>query len=28
MSEAAEGHRMLEERDGFGKVVLVPDSET
>jgi NADPH:quinone reductase-like Zn-dependent oxidoreductase len=25
MSEAAEGHRMLEERDGFGKVVLVPD---
>ena len=27
MSEAAEGHRMLEERDGFGKVVLVPDSE-
>ena len=26
MSEAAEGHRMLEERDGFGKVVLVPDS--
>ncbi len=28
MSEAAEGHRMLEERDGFGKVVLRPDSET
>lgn len=27
MSSAAEGHRMLEERDGFGKVVLVPDSE-
>jgi len=27
MSEATEGHRMLEERDGFGKVVLVPDSE-
>jgi len=27
MSEADEGHRMLEERDGFGKVVLVPDSE-
>ena len=26
MSETAEGHRMLEERDGFGKVVLVPDS--
>jgi len=25
MSQAAEGHRMLEERDGFGKVVLVPD---
>jgi len=25
MSEAAEGHRMLEDRDGFGKVVLVPD---
>ncbi|MCX2818537.1 zinc-binding dehydrogenase [Haladaptatus sp. F3-133] len=27
MSEAKEGHRMLEERDGFGKVVLVPDTE-
>jgi len=27
MSEAAEGHRMLEERDGFGKVVLVPEPE-
>jgi NADPH:quinone reductase-like Zn-dependent oxidoreductase len=25
MSETAEGHRMLEEREGFGKVVLVPD---
>jgi NADPH:quinone reductase-like Zn-dependent oxidoreductase len=25
MSEAAEGHRMLEERDGFGKIVLVPE---
>jgi NADPH:quinone reductase-like Zn-dependent oxidoreductase len=25
MSEAAEGHRMLEDRAGFGKVVLVPD---
>lgn len=26
MSETAEGHRMLEDRDGFGKVVVVPDS--
>ncbi len=25
MSEIAAGHRTLEERDGFGKVVLVPD---
>ena len=25
MSEVAEGHRMLEEREGFGKVVLRPD---
>jgi len=27
MGETAEGHRMLEERDGFGKVVLVPDDK-
>ncbi|WP_153952257.1 zinc-binding dehydrogenase [Halosegnis longus] len=27
MSEAARAHEMLEERDGFGKVVVVPDSE-
>ena len=27
MSEAASAHRMLEDRDGFGKVVVVPDSE-
>jgi len=27
MSEAEEGHRMLEQRDGFGKVVLKPDAE-
>lgn len=27
MSEAAEGHRLLEERDGVGKVVLVPDEK-
>lgn len=27
MSEAAEGHRLLEDREGVGKVVLVPDSE-
>ncbi|PSP80227.1 alcohol dehydrogenase [Halobacteriales archaeon QS_1_68_20] len=27
MSEAARGHEMLEDREGFGKVVLVPDSE-
>ncbi|MFP4632696.1 MAG: zinc-binding dehydrogenase [Halobacteriales archaeon] len=27
-SEAADGHRMLEEREGFGKVVLRPDSKT
>ena len=27
MSEAARGHRMLEDREGFGKVVLVPDHE-
>ena len=26
MSEASEGHRLLEEREGFGKVVLIPDS--
>ena len=27
MSEAARAHEMLEEREGFGKVVVVPDSE-
>ncbi len=27
MSEAARGHEMLEDREGFGKVVVVPDSE-
>jgi len=27
MSEAPRAHEMLEEREGFGKVVLVPDSE-
>ncbi|WP_255149029.1 zinc-binding dehydrogenase [Halorarius halobius] len=27
MSEAADAHRLLEEREGFGKVVVVPDSE-
>jgi NADPH:quinone reductase-like Zn-dependent oxidoreductase len=27
MSETARGHEMLEEREGVGKVVLVPDSE-
>jgi NADPH2:quinone reductase len=27
MSETARGHEMLEEREGFGKVVVVPDSE-
>jgi NADPH:quinone reductase-like Zn-dependent oxidoreductase len=27
MSETAEGHRLLEDREGFGKVVVVPDSE-
>ncbi len=26
MSEVARGHRMLEDREGFGKVVLVPDA--
>ncbi len=26
-SEVAEGHRLLEEREGFGKVVLRPDSK-
>ena len=26
MSEAREGHRMLEEREGFGKLLLIPDS--
>ncbi|QIB75147.1 zinc-binding dehydrogenase [Halogeometricum borinquense] len=27
MSEAARAHEMLENREGFGKVVLIPDSE-
>jgi NADPH:quinone reductase-like Zn-dependent oxidoreductase len=27
MSETATGHAMLEEREGFGKVVVIPDSE-
>ena len=27
MSEAARAHEMLEEREGFGKVVVIPDSE-
>ena len=27
MSEAAEAHRLLEDREGFGKVVVIPDSE-
>jgi len=27
MSEAARAHEMLEDREGFGKVVVVPDSE-
>ncbi len=27
MSEASEAHQMLEDREGFGKVVLKPDSE-
>ncbi|MBV0923744.1 zinc-binding dehydrogenase [Halomicroarcula limicola] len=27
MSEIAEAHRLIEEREGFGKVVVVPDSE-
>jgi NADPH2:quinone reductase len=27
MSQAARGHELLENREGFGKVVLVPDSE-
>ena len=27
MSETARGHELLEEREGFGKVVVVPDSE-
>ncbi|MFC7020074.1 MULTISPECIES: zinc-binding dehydrogenase [Haloarcula] len=27
MSEIQEAHRLIEERDGFGKVVVVPDSE-
>ncbi|MFA9517622.1 zinc-binding dehydrogenase [Halopenitus sp. H-Gu1] len=27
MSEADEAHRLLEDREGFGKVVVIPDSE-
>jgi NADPH2:quinone reductase len=27
MSRAGEAHRLIEDREGFGKVVLVPDSE-
>ncbi|MDS0257856.1 zinc-binding dehydrogenase [Haloarcula sp. S1CR25-12] len=27
MSDIAEAHRLVEEREGFGKVVVVPDSE-
>ncbi|MBX0293396.1 zinc-binding dehydrogenase [Haloarcula nitratireducens] len=27
MSDVAEAHRLIEEREGFGKVVVVPDSE-
>ncbi len=27
MSETATGHQMLEDRDGFGKVVVMPDAE-
>jgi len=27
MSDAARAHEMLEEREGFGKVVVIPDSE-
>jgi len=27
MSEAARAHELLENREGFGKVVLKPDSE-
>ena len=27
MSESARGHELLETREGFGKVVVVPDSE-
>jgi len=27
MSETARGHELLEDREGFGKVVVVPDSE-
>lgn len=27
MSETAAGHAMLEDREGFGKVVIIPDSE-
>ena len=27
MSETAQAHELLEDREGFGKVVVVPDSE-
>jgi NADPH2:quinone reductase len=27
MSEIARAHEMLEDREGFGSVVVVPDSE-
>jgi hypothetical protein len=27
MSETARAHQMLEEREGFGTVVVVPDDE-
>ncbi|MFB6112039.1 MAG: zinc-binding dehydrogenase [Halobacteriaceae archaeon] len=27
MSETSRGHRLLEDREGFGKVVVIPDSE-
>ena len=27
MSETARAHELIEEREGFGKVVVIPDSE-
>jgi NADPH2:quinone reductase len=27
MSETARAHEMIENREGFGKVVVIPDSE-